>query len=96
MDVEARIGKAGMGGQRGAVNETKTREYRFDGPEDASVLILGPSLGTTWHMWDRQVPKRQHLFASLGGLGGDAGSDRGQLGARLFVASLQIAGASHR
>ncbi|MFC8661654.1 4-carboxymuconolactone decarboxylase [Streptomyces sp. NPDC057199] len=32
-------------------------QYRFDGPEDAPVLILGPSLGTTWHMWDRQVPE---------------------------------------
>jgi 3-oxoadipate enol-lactonase/4-carboxymuconolactone decarboxylase len=29
----------------------------MDGPEDAPVLILGPSLGTTWHMWDRQVPE---------------------------------------
>ncbi len=26
-----------------------TLQYRFDGPEDAPVLILGPSLGTTWH-----------------------------------------------
>ncbi|GAA3985836.1 4-carboxymuconolactone decarboxylase [Streptomyces plumbiresistens] len=34
-----------------------TLQYRFDGPEDAPVLILGPSLGTTWHMWDRQVPE---------------------------------------
>ncbi|MFJ5266374.1 4-carboxymuconolactone decarboxylase [Streptomyces sp. NPDC088387] len=32
-------------------------QYRFDGREDAPVLILGPSLGTTWHMWDRQVPE---------------------------------------
>ncbi|MEH0417323.1 bifunctional 3-oxoadipate enol-lactonase/4-carboxymuconolactone decarboxylase PcaDC [Streptomyces sp. B21-083] len=32
-------------------------QYRFDGPEHAPVLILGPSLGTTWHMWDRQVPE---------------------------------------
>ncbi|ELP67183.1 4-carboxymuconolactone decarboxylase [Streptomyces turgidiscabies Car8] len=32
-------------------------QYRFDGPESAPVLILGPSLGTTWHMWDRQVPE---------------------------------------
>lgn len=24
-------------------------QYRFDGPDDAPVLILGPSLGT-WHM----------------------------------------------
>ncbi|QEV21162.1 4-carboxymuconolactone decarboxylase [Streptomyces alboniger] len=35
---------------------TKTLQYRFDGPEDAPVLILGASLGTTWHMWDRQIP----------------------------------------
>jgi 3-oxoadipate enol-lactonase / 4-carboxymuconolactone decarboxylase len=34
-----------------------TLQHRFDGPEDAPVLILGPSLGTTWHMWDRQVPE---------------------------------------
>ncbi|MDX2545536.1 4-carboxymuconolactone decarboxylase [Streptomyces sp. WI04-05B] len=32
-------------------------QYRFDGPEEAPILILGPSLGTTWHMWDRQVPE---------------------------------------
>ncbi|MFJ1748232.1 4-carboxymuconolactone decarboxylase [Streptomyces sp. NPDC088116] len=35
----------------------KTLQYRMDGPEDAPVLILGPSLGTTWHMWDRQIPE---------------------------------------
>ncbi|WP_437114523.1 hypothetical protein [Streptomyces glaucescens] len=28
---------------------TNTLQYRFDGREDAPVLILGPSLGTTWH-----------------------------------------------
>ncbi|MCX4671201.1 4-carboxymuconolactone decarboxylase [Streptomyces sp. NBC_01381] len=41
------------------MSETTTNalQYRFDGPEDAPVLILGPSLGTTWHMWDRQVPE---------------------------------------
>ncbi|MCX4820297.1 4-carboxymuconolactone decarboxylase [Streptomyces sp. NBC_01142] len=33
----------------------KTLQYRIDGPDDAPVLILGPSLGTTWHMWDRQI-----------------------------------------
>ncbi|MFD8555263.1 alpha/beta fold hydrolase [Streptomyces fradiae] len=32
-----------------------TLQHRFDGPEDAPVLILGPSLGATWHMWDRQT-----------------------------------------
>ncbi len=26
-----------------------TLQYRFDGPEDAPVLILGASLGATWH-----------------------------------------------
>ncbi|BCL23932.1 4-carboxymuconolactone decarboxylase [Streptomyces tuirus] len=36
---------------------TPALQYRFDGPEDAPVLILGPSLGTTWHMWDRQIPE---------------------------------------
>ncbi|MFJ5302740.1 4-carboxymuconolactone decarboxylase [Streptomyces sp. NPDC088350] len=36
---------------------TPALQYRFDGPEDAPVLLLGPSLGTTWHMFDRQVPE---------------------------------------
>ncbi|MER6769636.1 alpha/beta fold hydrolase [Streptomyces bacillaris] len=36
---------------------TETLQYRFDGPEDAPVLVIGPSLGTTWHMWDRQIPE---------------------------------------
>ncbi|MBD0739928.1 alpha/beta fold hydrolase [Streptomyces sp. CBMA29] len=31
-------------------------QHRFDGPADAPVLILGPALGATWHMWDRQLP----------------------------------------
>ncbi|SEG12961.1 4-carboxymuconolactone decarboxylase /3-oxoadipate enol-lactonase [Actinacidiphila yanglinensis] len=31
-------------------------QYRFDGPDDAPVLVLGPALGSTWHMWDRQLP----------------------------------------
>ncbi|MEU9580373.1 bifunctional 3-oxoadipate enol-lactonase/4-carboxymuconolactone decarboxylase PcaDC [Streptomyces chilikensis] len=41
------------------MSETKTPalQFRFDGPEHAPVLIVGPSLGTTWHMWDRQVPE---------------------------------------
>ncbi|MEV5971568.1 alpha/beta fold hydrolase [Streptomyces sp. NPDC051921] len=36
---------------------TNTLQYRTDGREDAPVLVLGPSLGTTWHMWDRQIPE---------------------------------------
>ncbi|WUD72430.1 alpha/beta fold hydrolase [Streptomyces sp. NBC_00510] len=35
----------------------KTLQHRIDGPQDAPVLVLGPSLGTTWHMWDRQIPE---------------------------------------
>jgi 3-oxoadipate enol-lactonase/4-carboxymuconolactone decarboxylase len=37
--------------------KTPALQYRLDGPEDAPVLVLGPALGTTWHMWDRQVPE---------------------------------------
>ncbi|MBT2443731.1 alpha/beta fold hydrolase [Streptomyces sp. ISL-36] len=41
------------------VSETppNTLQYRVDGRDDAPVLVLGPSLGTTWHMWDRQIPE---------------------------------------
>ncbi|MGW1837513.1 bifunctional 3-oxoadipate enol-lactonase/4-carboxymuconolactone decarboxylase PcaDC [Streptomyces sp. NPDC002067] len=35
----------------------KTLQHRIDGPADAPVLVLGASLGTTWHMWDRQIPE---------------------------------------
>jgi 3-oxoadipate enol-lactonase/4-carboxymuconolactone decarboxylase len=40
-----------------AVSAPGTLQHRFDGPEDAPVLVLGPCLGTTWHMWDRQIPE---------------------------------------
>ncbi|WP_267242358.1 4-carboxymuconolactone decarboxylase [Streptomyces sp. PR69] len=43
----------------GRVSEThtppQTLQHRWDGPDDAPVLVLGPSLATTWHMWDRQI-----------------------------------------
>ena len=32
-------------------------QHRIEGPDDAPVLVLGPGLGTTWHMWDRQIPE---------------------------------------
>lgn len=70
----------------GAVSETKTPtlQYRFDGPEDAPVLILGPSLGTTWHMWDRQVPelvKQWRVFRfDLPGHGGAPAYPAGSVG----------------
>ncbi|TWV44439.1 alpha/beta fold hydrolase [Streptomyces misionensis] len=71
---------------------SNTLQYRFDGPEEAPVLILGPSLGTTWHMWDRQVPelaKQWRVFRfDLPGHGGapahPAGS-AGELAARLLA-----------
>lgn len=39
------------------MSETKTLQYRTDGPDDAPLLVLGPALGATWHMWDRQIPE---------------------------------------
>ncbi|MGH4033085.1 4-carboxymuconolactone decarboxylase [Actinomycetota bacterium Odt1-20B] len=70
----------------------KTLQYRFDGPEDAPVLILGPSLGTTWHMWDRQVPelsKQWRVFRfDLPGHGGAPAHPAGsvaELAARLLA-----------
>ncbi|MFI0862925.1 4-carboxymuconolactone decarboxylase [Streptomyces smyrnaeus] len=35
----------------------QTLQHRTDGPDNAPVLVLGPALGTTWHMWDRQIPE---------------------------------------
>lgn len=59
-------------------------QYRFDGPDDAPVLILGPSLGTTWHMWDRQVPelaKQWRVFRfDLPGHGGAPAYPAGSVG----------------
>ncbi|MGC0336698.1 4-carboxymuconolactone decarboxylase [Streptomyces sp. SLBN-8D4] len=61
-----------------------TLQYRFDGPEHAPVLILAPSLGTTWHMWDRQVPelvKQWRVFRfDLPGHGGAAAYPAGSVG----------------
>ncbi|WP_315987259.1 alpha/beta fold hydrolase [Actinomadura sp. HBU206391] len=33
-----------------------TLNHRFDGPGDAPVLVLGPSLGTTMDLWAPQLP----------------------------------------
>ncbi|MFL6053548.1 MAG: 3-oxoadipate enol-lactonase [Actinoallomurus sp.] len=30
--------------------------HRFDGPENAPILVLGPSLGTTLDLWEPQLP----------------------------------------
>ncbi|MFG2001897.1 3-oxoadipate enol-lactonase [Spirillospora sp. NPDC048911] len=31
--------------------------HRLDGPEDAPVVVLGPSLGTSTELWDPQMPE---------------------------------------
>ncbi|MCN9244797.1 alpha/beta fold hydrolase [Streptomyces sp. RY43-2] len=78
-----------------------TLQYRFDGPEDAPVLILAPSLGTTWHMWDRQVPelaKQWRIFRfDLPGHGGAPAHPApsvGDITARL-LATLDALGVQH-
>jgi 3-oxoadipate enol-lactonase/4-carboxymuconolactone decarboxylase len=38
------------------VTDAKTLQHRIEGPQGAPVIVLGPALGTTWHMWDRQIP----------------------------------------
>jgi 3-oxoadipate enol-lactonase/4-carboxymuconolactone decarboxylase len=37
--------------ERGQASDTNAEnlQYRFDGPDHAPVLVLGPSFGTTWH-----------------------------------------------
>lgn len=76
----------------------ETLQYRFDGPEHLPVLILGPSLGTTWHMWDRQVPeltKQWRVFRfDLPGHGGAPAHPAGSvadLTTRLLV-TLEVLG----
>ncbi|MEW2614591.1 alpha/beta fold hydrolase [Streptomyces sp. NPDC047880] len=63
---------------------SNTLQYRFDGPDEAPVLILGPSLGTTWHMWDRQIPeltKQWRVFRfDLPGHGGAPAYPAGSVG----------------
>lgn len=39
--------------------------YRFDGREDAPVLVLSNSLGTDLHMWDDQIPAFTEHFRVL-------------------------------
>jgi 3-oxoadipate enol-lactonase len=38
-----------------------TLHYEVAGAENAPVLLLGPSLGTTLRMWDRQLPLAERL-----------------------------------
>lgn len=86
-------------GPQGGTREThvptglpRTLQYRFDGPEDAPVLVIGPSLGTTWHMWDRQIPElSQHWrvfrydLPGHGGAPAHAAASVAELGDRLLA-----------
>jgi 3-oxoadipate enol-lactonase len=38
---------------------------RLDGPADAPVVVLSNSLGTTWDMWEPQLPALSEQFAVL-------------------------------
>ena len=40
-----------------ATTKARALQYRIDGPAGAPLLVLGPALGATWHMWDRQMPE---------------------------------------
>ncbi|MGK5450875.1 bifunctional 3-oxoadipate enol-lactonase/4-carboxymuconolactone decarboxylase PcaDC [Streptomyces radiopugnans] len=85
--------------ERVSETEVKTLQYRVDGPEHAPVLILGPALGTTWHMWDRQVPELSRHWRVLrydlpghGGAPAHPATSVGDLAARL-LATADAAGA---
>ena len=39
--------------------------YRLDGPEEAPVLVLSNSLGTTWQMWQPQMADFTQHFRVL-------------------------------
>ncbi len=71
---------------------SKTLQYRSEGPEHAPVIVLGPALGTTWHMWDRQIPELTPHWRVLrydlpghGGAAADPASSVAELAARLLA-----------
>ncbi len=42
-----------------------TLRHRLDGPAGADVLVLSNSIGTTFELWDRQVPALSETFRVL-------------------------------
>ncbi|MBB5938690.1 bifunctional 3-oxoadipate enol-lactonase/4-carboxymuconolactone decarboxylase PcaDC [Streptomyces zagrosensis] len=78
--------------------------HRAEGPADAPVLILGPSLGTSLSLWDRQVPAlaRTHRVIrwDLPGHGGSpaellpAGATIAELGSQVIALADALGAAS--
>ena len=48
---------------RGAARDVVNVAYRIDGSEGKPVLVLANSLGTTWELWDGQLPALERDFA---------------------------------
>ncbi len=78
--------------ERVSEKNVETLKYCFDGPEDAPVLVMGTSLGATWHMWDRQIPElSQHWrvfrydLPGHGGAPAQAAASVAELGDRLLA-----------
>ncbi len=47
------------------IDTTVPLHYELDGPEDAPVLLMSNSLGTSLRMWDAQAPALQNHFRLL-------------------------------
>lgn len=48
-----------------ATDDGVSLHYRFDGPEDAPVLVMSNSLGTDLTMWDPQMPELAKRYRVL-------------------------------
>ncbi|WP_030756518.1 MULTISPECIES: 4-carboxymuconolactone decarboxylase [unclassified Streptomyces] len=68
---------------------TPALHHRIDGPADAPVLVLGPSLGTSLSVWDPQVPALARQWRVLRwDLPGHGGSPPGLLPAGSGIEAL--------
>ena len=47
------------------MNGTVALHHVLEGPDDAPVLVMANSLGTTLHMWDEQAPALSAHFRLL-------------------------------
>ncbi|MDI5967391.1 4-carboxymuconolactone decarboxylase [Streptomyces sp. SL13] len=83
------------------MTDAKTLQHRIEGPQGAPVIVLGPALGTTWHMWDRQIPELVPQWRVLrydlpghGGAPADPASSVGELADRLLATLDELGVAS--